>query len=231
MKRQTKRIRSRTVPPEDLTGMRFGKWTVLEYAGQKAYMYGGKRFTKRMWLCRCDCGTQKEIPHHNLTKGLSTQCQPCSRHGRGGVSDMKIYRAWDSLKRSDKLPKEWLSFDAFRKALGDPPDKKAILSRYDLTKPHSPQNTFWMHPGLVENDPNFLSSLKQLRKKLRRASARERVTQDEVLMRIRTATSMAERNRCIVAARKAGYSYVVIGTAANVTRQRAHIIATTYVVR
>jgi hypothetical protein len=66
MKQQTKTIRSRTDPPADLTGMRFGKWMVLKNAGQKIRYYRGWKFSTRMWLCRCDCGVQKEVPHYNL---------------------------------------------------------------------------------------------------------------------------------------------------------------------
>ena len=70
MKQQGKN--SRSDPPADLTGMRFGKWTVLKYAGQKVRYYGGQRFSTRMWLCRCDCGVEKQVQHYNLTEGLST---------------------------------------------------------------------------------------------------------------------------------------------------------------
>ena len=64
---------------------------------------------------------------------------------------------WSSLRQSGQLPKEWQDFDAFRKAVGDPPDKKACLARYDRTKPHSVQNTFWMYPALLQNDPAFVT--------------------------------------------------------------------------
>jgi hypothetical protein len=216
MKQQAKNIRSRSDPPTDLTGMRFGKWTVLKYAGQKAYYYGGKRCSKRMWLCRCDCGVQKEVQHHNLTEGLSTRCQRCC-HTEHGMSSTRLYHTWENLKRSGRLAKEWRSFVAFRKAVGDPPDKTARLTRLDRTKPHSPGNTFWMHPGLLQRD---LDSLKQRRKKV----SEERVTHDKTLMRIRNAESRDERNHCMVAARDAGYSCGLIAMAARLTRQRVHMI-------
>jgi hypothetical protein len=219
MKRQAKN--SRTDPPTDLTGRRYGKWTVLKYAGQKVRHYDGQRFATRMWLCRCDCGVQKEVPHHNLTGSRSTKCQECCR-SKHGVSATRIYRAWDNLKRSGKLAKEWRDFDAFRKAVGDPPDKKAYLTRYDRTKPHSPENTFWMYPGLSEKDPALFSLLKQLRRK----SMEERVAHDKILMKIRAASIWSGRNRYMVEARKAGYSFALIGMAARVTTQRAQFIVT-----
>ncbi len=222
MKRQAKSVRSRTDPPADLTGRRFGKWTVLKYAGQRARYSGGRRFSTRMWLCRCDCGVQKEVPHHNLTGERSKRCRQCC-HITHGMSSTKIYGAWSSLKRCGQLPTEWQDVDAFRQAVGDPPDKKACLARYDRTKPHSAQNTFWMYPALLHSDPAYRDRLKQLRTK----AAEERVAHDKMLLQISTARDRKQRNRCMIAARKAGYTLGLIGMAANVTHQRAqHIVAT-----
>jgi hypothetical protein len=136
------------------------------------------------------------------------------------MSTTKTYCAWSSLRRSGQLPKEWQDLDAFRTAVGDPPDKEAFLTRYDRTKPHSSRNTFWLCPVILHNDPAFRDLLKQIRKKLRE----ERVAHDKMLMRIRNAKSQDERNRRMIAARKAGYSIGLIGTAANVTHQRAQYI-------
>jgi hypothetical protein len=115
--------RTRTGPPADLTGRRYGKWTVLEYAGDKVRYYGGHRLFTRMWLCRCDCGVQKQVIHHNLTKGQSKQCQQCCRT-RHDISSKKLYRAWGSRKKGGNLPTEWRDFDAFRQAVGDAPDNR-----------------------------------------------------------------------------------------------------------
>ena len=46
----------------DLTGQKFGHWTVLEYDKDSK------------WLCRCDCGTIKSVNTVSLRKGLSTSC-------------------------------------------------------------------------------------------------------------------------------------------------------------
>ena len=53
----------------DLTGKRFGQWIVLERHEP--------RDSQRMWLCRCDCGTEKEVAQRHLTKGKSTCCKEC----------------------------------------------------------------------------------------------------------------------------------------------------------
>jgi len=49
----------------DLTGERFGRWTVLEKEE-------GKGAAK--WLCRCSCGTQRAVAAKNLLAGVSTSC-------------------------------------------------------------------------------------------------------------------------------------------------------------
>jgi hypothetical protein len=60
----------------DLTGKRFGEWTVLRLAARH-----GKTAAHMMtyWLCRCSCGTEKEIAAGNLTGGKSTRCDACRR--------------------------------------------------------------------------------------------------------------------------------------------------------
>ena len=45
-------------------GQRFGHWTVLQEADQK----GG------YWLCKCDCGTIKEVLGVSLRRGLTKSC-------------------------------------------------------------------------------------------------------------------------------------------------------------
>lgn len=51
----------------DLTGQRFGKLTVLSYAGQtNGY--------QKVWLCKCDCGVVKEVRQQHLVSGHTTTC-------------------------------------------------------------------------------------------------------------------------------------------------------------
>jgi len=47
-----------------------------------------------------------------------------------------------------------------------------------------------------------------------------------MLMKIRKAKTREEMIQCMVAARKAGYKYEMIGIAAGLSRQRVHIIVT-----
>lgn len=47
----------------DLTGMRFGKWVVIN-----------KSESKRHWNCICDCGTAKQVNGQYLKEGKSRSC-------------------------------------------------------------------------------------------------------------------------------------------------------------
>lgn len=67
----------------DLTGKKFGKLTVIREVDPSK---GG-----RMWLCRCECGTEKAVLQHNLTQGLSTTCG-CGKH---------LFRSAESFERVD----------------------------------------------------------------------------------------------------------------------------------
>ena len=51
----------------DLTGQRFGRWTVLKYDENKK---GGTAY----WICKCDCGTERSVCGSSLRNGASTSC-------------------------------------------------------------------------------------------------------------------------------------------------------------
>ena len=59
----------------DLHGQRFGRWTVLSL-GERIIPRG-----HRYWLCRCDCGTEREVKGGSLRNGSSASCRKCSHLG------------------------------------------------------------------------------------------------------------------------------------------------------
>jgi hypothetical protein len=203
MKKKTKSIVNKLLPLDpafDLTGKRFGKWLVLEYAGKKGF--------NRLWLCRCECGVEKNVSGSNLLGKLSTQCQRCAWDSRR-KPHKKLSIAWMGMKRRRKLPKEWRDFDAFREAVGDPPNDFAHLGRYFFAMPHGPENTFWI-------TKESASQVQQIRQKLKE----EFILKNRVLMKIRNAKTKDEIKHYLIAARKAGYTYELLGIAAGVTHQR-----------
>jgi hypothetical protein len=62
--------------PDDLSGRRFGAWTVLAPAPADAP--SGSRY--RHWMCRCTndgCGATHRVRETHLVYGRSTQCKTC----------------------------------------------------------------------------------------------------------------------------------------------------------
>jgi len=62
---------------KDLTGMRFGRWTVLERAGSykpKIREDWNAETSMPQWKCRCDCGTVAIVIGENLKSGNSKSC-------------------------------------------------------------------------------------------------------------------------------------------------------------
>lgn len=57
--------------PIDLTGARFGKWTVLNREENKKFP-GGQ--VHKQWRCLCDCGNEGKVLQGNLRKGGSLSC-------------------------------------------------------------------------------------------------------------------------------------------------------------
>src|SRR5262249_49364119 len=81
------------MPLVDLTGRTFGDWTVLRIG--PAYRLGRTCF----WLCRCNCGTKKNVLGQNLKNGRSRGCG-CTRLRavmKHGMRHMAFYKAWREM--------------------------------------------------------------------------------------------------------------------------------------
>lgn len=95
----------------DLTGERFGSWTVLgrhntDYMSRSFDYRSGKFVTHAipMWDCRCDCGHVEAVIGSNLRSGHSTKCRFCRELARNeGL--MRHHRAAHRLR--DAHPKEY----------------------------------------------------------------------------------------------------------------------------
>lgn len=57
---------------KDLTGKRFGRYTVVEYVGTKYDKNGGN--AKARWKCQCDCGNIRIVDSASLLLGRSKSC-------------------------------------------------------------------------------------------------------------------------------------------------------------
>ena len=56
---------------KDLTGKRFGRWTVIK-RGPDHITSGGYKFTT--WHCKCDCGNENDVIASRLLAGRSISC-------------------------------------------------------------------------------------------------------------------------------------------------------------
>lgn len=61
---------------DDIIGKKFGKWTVLEEAGQAS-----KSFAR--YLCRCECGIQEFVSYKTLSKPVLGGCLACRAKSSG----------------------------------------------------------------------------------------------------------------------------------------------------
>jgi hypothetical protein len=78
----------------DLIGKKYGKLTIISFVGEK-----NKNF---FWLCRCDCGKEKEINGMSLRIGRSKSCgcrQGNFTHGMTGKPGYKKLYLSDPVKK------------------------------------------------------------------------------------------------------------------------------------
>lgn len=146
-------------------GDKFGKWIVLEETEPQISPCGAKT---RMFKCRCECGTVRNVAGSSLKTDHSKSCG-CYRaewtvehHTTHGGKHTWLYREWTGAKRRAKVGGEWQkrhptytgvdidpewesSFEAFRDWALSRPDyaEDKELDRIDNTKGYYPWNCRW----------------------------------------------------------------------------------------
>ena len=60
-----------SVDKDEVIGKQFGKWSVLQFISYK-------RSEGNRYLCRCECGIEKEVVGYYLRSGKSTGCRQCA---------------------------------------------------------------------------------------------------------------------------------------------------------
>lgn len=80
-----------------LVGEVFGRWTVMAQAEGD-----------HMWLCRCSCGTQREVAENSLVRGVSTSCgclcvenAALAWHSKAADLVGQRFGSWTAIERSD----------------------------------------------------------------------------------------------------------------------------------
>lgn len=151
---------------KDLSGTRYGRWTVL-YEGTPVIREGNRRIRK--WVCRCDCGTEREVFEKSLKSGASESCG-CYHselmHEVGkvntthGMTNTRLYRIYKHMRRRCSDPKdiryeryggrgirvcdEWSTFEPFAEwALSNGYDDSLSIDRIDTNGDYTPDNCKW----------------------------------------------------------------------------------------
>lgn len=144
---------------KNISGQRFGQWTVLSRAAQN-----GKGRNAR-WLCRCDCGNEVEVLGNQLRRNKSTGCRKCvgdkiaeakTIHGDCGS---RTYSCWSNMrsrassneilelsryaKRDITICDRWSSYQNFVEDMGHCPSDKHSIDRENNDLGYYKENCRW----------------------------------------------------------------------------------------
>jgi hypothetical protein len=147
---------------EDITGQKYGRLIVLEFAGTH------KR--NALWKCRCECGNEKVIAGRNLKNGNVKSCgclrseKTISRNYKHGEINTHLYKIFNQMRnrcnnpnhkdfkdyggRGIEVCQEWNDISAFLLfrdwAISQGYKDGLSIDRRENDKGYSPDNCRWV---------------------------------------------------------------------------------------
>lgn len=149
---------------KDLSGMTFGRWKVVKFAGINPQ-------GRAMWLVSCACKQRRVVQGTALSNGSTVSCG-CARRDFAanlnkthGLSKTKEYRIWNGIKSrcynpraagyryygalGVKMSAEWKkSFEAFYRDMGRAPSTASSVERKDPNGGYNKENCIWLDKSL-----------------------------------------------------------------------------------
>lgn len=147
----------------EIVGKKFQRWTVLS---RSRLNLGGDNW---LYLCRCDCGVEREVLGYKLRRGNSTSCgcrgleiwrstqttHGLSRHRLYQTWNLMMHRCYDSRDASYKnyggrgitVCKRWHDVRNFISDLADTWRNGLTMDRINNNRHYEPTNVRWATKG------------------------------------------------------------------------------------
>lgn len=158
---------------KDITGQKFNMLTAL-------YPVGVSKNGTWIWMCKCDCGNEKQINSRNLHSGGTRSCGCLAKKARienmkklngvyHGFSKEKLHSVWLSMRgrccnpnnydfkyyggKGIQICEEWLEYESFKEwAFINGYSEGLTLDRIDSSKNYCPENCRWVDMKTQSNN-------------------------------------------------------------------------------